>query len=54
MRHYWTLDPDITFLNHGSFGATPRVVLERQTEYRGQMEREPVRFFFAGVGAVAG
>ena len=45
MRHHWTLDPDITFLNHGSFGATPRVVLERQTEYRAQMEREPVRFF---------
>ena len=45
MKHHWTLDPDITFLNHGSFGATPRVVLEKQNEYRAQMEREPVRFF---------
>lgn len=45
MRHHWTLDPSITFLNHGSFGATPRVVLEQQNEYRAQMEREPVRFF---------
>ncbi|HEX6086793.1 MAG TPA: aminotransferase class V-fold PLP-dependent enzyme [Thermoanaerobaculia bacterium] len=45
MKQHWTLDPDITFLNHGSFGATPRVVLERQNEYRAQMEREPVRFF---------
>jgi isopenicillin-N epimerase len=45
MKHHWTLDPDITFLNHGSFGATPRVVLERQSEIRAQMEREPVRFF---------
>lgn len=45
MRQHWTLDPDITFLNHGSFGATPRVVLEKQSEYRAQMEREPVRFF---------
>lgn len=45
MRQHWTLDPDITFLNHGSFGATPRVVLEKQNELRAQMEREPVRFF---------
>ncbi|HEX8251978.1 MAG TPA: aminotransferase class V-fold PLP-dependent enzyme [Thermoanaerobaculia bacterium] len=45
MKHHWTLDPDITFLNHGSFGATPRVVLEKQNEFRAQMEREPVRFF---------
>ena len=45
MKDHWTLDPEITFLNHGSFGATPRVVLERQNELRAQMEREPVRFF---------
>jgi isopenicillin-N epimerase len=45
MKQHWTLDPDVTFLNHGSFGATPRVVLEKQNEYRAQMEREPVRFF---------
>jgi isopenicillin-N epimerase len=45
VRHHWLLDPAITFLNHGSFGATPRVVLDRQTEFRAQMEREPVRFF---------
>ena len=45
MKQYWTLDPNITFLNHGSFGATPRAVLEKQNEYRAQLEREPVRFF---------
>lgn len=45
MKQHWTLDPNITFLNHGSFGATPRVVLEKQNEFRAQMEREPVRFF---------
>jgi len=45
LRQHWTLDPNITFLNHGSFGATPRVILEKQNEYRAQMEREPVRFF---------
>jgi isopenicillin-N epimerase len=45
VKEQWTLDPAITFLNHGSFGATPRVVLDRQIELRAQMEREPVRFF---------
>ncbi|HUP47791.1 MAG TPA: aminotransferase class V-fold PLP-dependent enzyme [Thermoanaerobaculia bacterium] len=45
MKQHWRLDPAITFLNHGSFGATPREVLARQDELRLQMEREPVRFF---------
>lgn len=45
MKEHWLLDPEITFLNHGSFGATPRLVLEKQEEFRVQMEREPVRFF---------
>lgn len=42
-RH-WRLDPDVTFLNHGSFGACPTEVLEKQTEFRQQLEAEPVRF----------
>jgi isopenicillin-N epimerase len=45
VKEHWTLDPAITFLNHGSFGATPRVVLDTQTALRAQLEREPVRFF---------
>jgi isopenicillin-N epimerase len=45
LHEHWTLDPGITYLNHGSFGGTPRVLLEKQNEYRAQMEREPVRFF---------
>ncbi|HEY3057140.1 MAG TPA: aminotransferase class V-fold PLP-dependent enzyme [Thermoanaerobaculia bacterium] len=44
MREHWLLDPEIVFLNHGSFGATPKVVLAKQDEYRRQLEREPVRF----------
>lgn len=42
-RH-WRLDPEVSFLNHGSFGACPAAVLERQSELRAELEREPVDF----------
>jgi isopenicillin-N epimerase len=45
-RH-WTLDPSVDYLNHGSFGATPRVVLEAQQGWRDHMEAEPMRFMVA-------
>lgn len=44
MKENWLLDPSIAFLNHGSFGATPRLVLAKQSEWRERMEREPVLF----------
>lgn len=44
-RQAWGLDPEIVFLNHGSFGATPRTVLAEQVRLRNQLEHEPVRFF---------
>ena len=40
----WALDSRIHFLNHGSFGACPRHVLDHQAELRQQLERQPVEF----------
>ncbi len=44
LRARWALDPTVSYLNHGSFGATPRVVLAAQTAWRDELEREPVDF----------
>jgi isopenicillin-N epimerase len=40
----WQLDPSVTFLNHGAFGACPIAVLEQQQRFRHQLELEPLRF----------
>jgi isopenicillin-N epimerase len=43
-RDEWLLDPEVAFLNHGSFGATPRAVLAEQDRWRTRMERHPTHF----------
>jgi isopenicillin-N epimerase len=44
VRHLWHLDERVTFLNHGSFGACPRAVMDAAEAVRTELEREPVRF----------
>ncbi len=44
LRHELLLEPDIVYLNHGSFGATPRPVFQVYQAWQLRMERQPVRF----------
>jgi isopenicillin-N epimerase len=44
MRDLFLLDPDLVFLNHGSFGACPREVFEAQQRWQLEMERNPAAF----------
>lgn len=44
-QQFWSLDPSVTFLNHGSYGACPLPVQRAQQRFREQLERQPLRFF---------
>jgi isopenicillin-N epimerase len=44
-RKLWLLSPELTHLNHGSYGACPNAVLEYQRAVREECERSPDRFF---------
>jgi isopenicillin-N epimerase len=44
LRKHFLLDPSVTFLNHGSFGATPKPVYREYQRWQHEMEKQPVEF----------
>ena len=44
LRSLFLLRPDVTFLNHGSFGACPLPVFEIYQNWRLELEWQPVEF----------
>ena len=52
MREHWALDPEITYLNHGTVGAPPRRVLAAQQAIRDAIERQPSRYLLRELAAI--
>lgn len=48
----WPLDPEITYLNHGTVGVTPRRVMAAQQTIREEIERQPSRFILRELTAI--
>ena len=44
MKSQFLLNPDITYLNHGSFGACPKPIFENYQFWQLELEKEPVQF----------
>jgi isopenicillin-N epimerase len=42
LKQEFLVDPDVIFLNHGSFGACPRPVFETYQRWQAELERQPV------------
>lgn len=44
LKQQFMLDPSVAFLNHGSFGATPKPVFREYQRWQRELERQPVEF----------
>ncbi len=45
LKKLFMLDPNVVFLNHGSFGACPRPVFKAYQNWQRRLERQPIQFF---------
>ena len=54
LRQEFLLDPDVVFLNHGSFGATPEPVFAEYGRWQRELERQPVEFLGRRARGLAG
>ena len=43
-KYDFLLSKEITYLNHGSFGACPKPVFKKYQEWQLKLERQPVKF----------
>ncbi len=44
LKKHFLLDPHVIFLNHGSFGATPKPVFREYQRWQRELEKQPVEF----------
>ena len=44
LKNLFLLDKDITYLNHGSFGACPKIIMDEYFNLQLELEREPIDF----------
>ena len=44
LKGLFRIDPEVTFLNHGSYGASPRTVFQAYQDWQARLEHQPVAF----------
>ncbi len=49
LREQWQLDPAWTYLNHGGYGACPKVIVQAQAAWQERFERQPIQFLYREV-----
>src|SRR4030095_9148573 len=45
LKKQFLINPNVIFLNHGSFGATPKPVFREYQRWQREVEKQPVEFF---------